>query len=353
MKANASVFAPGVRLNNAVRDFSCIPGLLLEWYRATFQQGERAMPPSPFDTGVSLSPATRVMRVITTSTTGLLVYEKIFGEVNDPVIKIFSCGVVLLQSGKLADLSNKRVIGIAGTNDCEVIKVDGGWMRSEGRGHSVRFLYTKENTLHEEKLSSSFCGSHIVRHANRLFFSTEQGISELILTVLGGRSILSSGQTWGVLPKSTQWFDGVGVQDTMGAMYLVLPFGDKSCSHVRATELDGMRSVNARSGNRFASVVAIDKNGTYHKLEFTFDKDYRSYKLWRGITDGPELNIAVLPKGVCATIVEDGALDIFVPSSGTHNKIKDKQVTTDMALANWDDKVVYIQDGVVWSVKMK
>ena len=39
MRANASVFDSRVRLNAAVRDFSCVPAPLLDWYERVFEQG--------------------------------------------------------------------------------------------------------------------------------------------------------------------------------------------------------------------------------------------------------------------------------------------------------------------------
>ncbi|MFA5831724.1 MAG: hypothetical protein WC878_07925 [Candidatus Paceibacterota bacterium] len=352
MKANASVFAPGVGLNRAVRDFSCIPGPLLDWYRATFQQGERTIPPSPFDTGTGIASAARVMRIVTTQATGMLVYEKIFEETNDPAIKIYPCGVVLLRSGKLADIEKKRIIGKATESVCEVIKVEGGYVKTEGKGRGLRYSYIHGNTLREEALGVSVAGEQIVRYADRIFLLTADGLTELIFTLLG-KPILSPGMTWGVMSKSVRWYDGVGIQDTMGAMYLILPFGDTSCAHVRVPELDRMRAVNAKAGNRFVSIVAIDKKGDYHKLELSLDKEYRSYSLRIAVADGPDLNLSILPKGVCATVVEDGTLDIFVPSSGVHKEVKDKIIATDMSLASWGDTVVCMQNGAVWSLKLK
>lgn len=117
--------------------------------------------------------------------------------------------------------------------------------------------------------------------------------------------------------------------------------------------LDGLQLIVGCAGNRFIVITAIDKDGNYQKLEFSFDRFYQSYTLRQGIVDGPELNIAVLPKGVCATIVDDGKLNIFVPSNGTLNSVEDKYISTDMTLANWGDKVVYIENGKLWHVRMK
>jgi hypothetical protein len=64
------------------------------------------------------------------------------------------------------------------------------------------------------------------------------------------------------------------------------------------------------------------------------------------------LNIAILPKQVCATIVEDGKLTIFVPANGNVTRVEDKAITTEMILSNLDNNVVYVLDGNLWKVSM-
>lgn len=350
MKANASVFAQGVKLNKAVRDFSCIPGPLLDWYVATFEKGERTQPPSPFDSGAAVAKIARVARMITTAT-GNLMFEKLFGETNDPVIRIFSCGVVLLDSGRLINLVNSREIAQTTSRDCEVIKVNSGWLVADWKNHQPSFTYIDGVNLKSEALTFQLKCHKLLSYENRLFAVTEKGLTELTLKVFG-KPILAAGHTWGVMINSTRWFDGLGIQDAMGATYVITPFNDNACAQIRVKELDGLKPIVAKSGNRFIAIIAVDVNGVYQKIELTLNRDYSSYKIWQGVVDNPDLNIAILPKGVCAIIIEDGEFDIFVPTNGTLNKVQDKYVSTDMILANWENKVVYIHDGSAWSVRM-
>lgn len=352
MKANASVFEPNIRLNRAVRDFAVIPDVLLDWYEATFQQGERSQPPSPFDKK-KVARAARVMRVVTTTATGSLIFKKLFQQANDPVIRVYSSGVVLLRSGALVSLPSSRKIGTASSSDCEVVKVEGGWLVAcGGSGKKFTFSFINEVSLKEEPLTLDVLGYRLVRYQDRLFVVTDRGLSELILRMFG-KPILSVGQTWGAMTNATRWFDGVGIQDAFGASFIVAPFGDGACAQVRVPELDGLKPLTAKAGNRFVSVVGIDKTGQMHKVEVTFDREYQSYTIWRREVDSSDLNVAILPKGVCVTIVEDGRLSVFVPTNGTLNNVQDKQIATDMTLASWGDKVVYVQDGGVWSLEMK
>jgi len=353
MKADASVFSKGIRLNRAVRDFSMIPDRLLDWYEATFQKGERVSPPSPFDMGVAVPKTARVTRVVTTGRSGSLVFEKLLGLTADPAVRTFHCGVALLASGKLIDLGTKRQIGKVESRSCEVAKVQGGWLIAEmNKSREVSFEYVHDGSLKAEELSLKLNGHHLLGYENRLFVVTDGGLTEVKLSLFG-KAVASVGQTWGAMVNSTKWFQGLGVMDAMGARYVITPFGESAVAQVRIRELDGMQVVTARSGNRFVSLIGLDKKGAYHKVEITFDRDYKSPKVWVGDTDGPELNLAILPKGVCATIIRDGELDVFVPSSGQLNRVEDKQIGTDMLLSNWGDKVIYIQSGEVWSIQLR
>ncbi len=350
MKANASVFAPGIRLNQAVRDFSIIPAPLYNWYEATFEQGERSEPPSPLATGAPTAKQARIGRVVTTAI-GTLVYDKVFDGGSDAVVRMFPSGAVLTRSGRLVDVSSLRQLGMPLSREGEVVKKEGGWLKADWKDGRVGFSFVT-NSQTEVSLSLPLHIYRYLRFENRLFVVTDAGLSEVEVRMLD-KPILSIGSTWGIMRNAVRWYEGIGIQDTMGAMYLIVPFGDTSCAHVRVRELDGLKLVSAKAGERFVSVVALDATGTYRKFEITFSEEYRTYRLWEGVADNPELNIAMLPKGVCATIVEDGELTIFVPTSGATKKVTDKHITTDMMLSHWENRVVYLAGGEVWQVRLK
>lgn len=352
MKDNASVFASGIRLNRAVRDFSCIPGLLLSWYEATFQKGERTEPPSPFDTGVVTPRAARVLRAVTTGRTGTLIFEKLLGYPGDPVIRTFHCGAALLASGKLIDLQTKRQIIAALSPTCEVVKVDHGWLIGNFEKREATFVYVNEHGLRAEKLQLRMRAHRLLGYENRMFVVGD-GLTEIRSNLFGEKLVVSAGQTWSIIVNSTKWFGGIGVLDAMGAKFVVAPFGNSAVAQIRVRELDGIQVVAAKAGNRFASFITLDKKGDYRKIELAFDREYRTYTAWSDITDGPELNLAILPRGVCATIVRDGELDVFVPENGKVTRVEDNQIATDMLLSNWADRVIYMQNGEVWAVRMK
>ncbi|MFM8332537.1 MAG: hypothetical protein ACKN9T_12680 [Candidatus Methylumidiphilus sp.] len=350
MMANASVFTPGVRLNRAVRDFALIPAGLLDWYRATFQNGERTPPPSPYAQPPAAPAALRVARVVT-SGGGMLAFDKLFGDAADPALRIFPCGIVLLASGKLVNLATKRVIGAAKSYECEIIQAGVGWLKADFDHGKIQFAYI-DASLQETLLDLDIAAVRPMRYENRMFLVTNQGLAEVDVKIFQ-RPLLAMGATWGVMVNATRWFDGVGVQDAFGATFLIAPFGEKACGQVRVKELDGLKVVAAKAGHRFIALVGVNANGEYRKLELYFSEDYKQYSIWHGGAANADLNIAILPKRVCATIVDDGELVIFVPSNGTVVKRQDQTLSTAMSLGNWGDRVVYIDQGSVWSVQSK
>ncbi|NTW13440.1 MAG: hypothetical protein HGA31_00220 [Candidatus Moranbacteria bacterium] len=351
MKQNASVFTPGVRLNQSVRDFGTIPGRLLDWYVETFQHGERTVPPSPFDTGVATAKRALVKRILAAKN-AQVVYDRLFSEPGETAIRIFPCGVILLRSGRLIDLSTKKTVDSGISDVAEVIATADGWLIGNPKGNGTGFRFIHGKTSLKEDLASPVPASGLLRFENRLFLKTERGLTEIRLLRLG-KTLLTAGNTWGTMPSSTRWFDGVGIQDAFGATYAIAPFGESGCAHVRIRELDGQKTLTAKAGERFLAVVVLDADGKYRKHEFAFDKTYGNYRVWTGEVDTADLNIAILPRGVCATIVEDGELNILVPGSGDTRKISDRDIGTDMFLEHWNEKTVYMRNGDVWQVRLK
>jgi hypothetical protein len=352
MKANASVFSPGVRLNQAVRDFSCIPPRLRSWYERTFQTTERTKPPSPFDSAVKASPQTTVLRVVVQGHGGQLVFKRLYQPpANDRVIRVFDCGVALLSSKALVNLNNGYTIGHATTLNCEVVYAEGGWLVVENQGDMMQAWYT-EGRQDRTDITLALNGSGLLRFQNRIFVVTSQGLSELVLHLFSKPVVAVSG-TWSIMESSTQLFEGLGVQDTLGSKFLLLPHGTNMLSYLKTPELDKLRVVNARGAEGYVVVVGIDSKGAYQKFEYVMAKDYTSYAVSQTEVDSPELILAALPQGQVASVVQDGELLVFVPANGKTSIFTDKSIATNEPLFCSDNKIVLIRAGSVWHVSVR
>ncbi len=352
MRANASVFSKGVGLNRAVRDFGSIPTPLLEWYQATFEKGERSIPPSPFDKGVAAVARPAMTKRTVVTGTGSIAYLKLFERTGDPVIRVYPCGVVLLASGALIQVSSKQELLTGLGSDTEVVQTADGWLIGTAVSGGHTFTFVDRRTRAKEVLPFLLTGRKLFRYENRMFMVTDDELVELSLMNVGKQLLTIGKRTQTLRPNATHWYDGVGIQKAFDATFLVLPFEDSALSTVRVRELDGLTAVAAQAGNRFATIVGIDKTGTYSRVDVVFSADYATYTAAKEAVDDPDLNVALLPKGVGATIRDDGELLIFVPVNGNTKLVKDKDIATDLPLSHIEDTVVFVRDGALWSVRL-
>jgi hypothetical protein len=352
MQANASVFRPEVRLNKAVRPWNTIPGILLDWYVAVFEQGERTVPPSPFDTGVGHIRPARTLRMVTTAQ-GALRYTKLFERLGDPVVRVFPSGVVRLRSGALVNAQTGKDLIANTTPTVEVVSVQGGWLMGDRDHTGFSFTYVDEQTGVVQQVPLPLSGYRLVTGDERLFAVTDRGLSEIVLTKVGTGVFATNGKTWGLSPHALTWHRGIGVWDALGARYLMVPCGGKGVAQIRVRELDDLRVVAGVCEGRLASLVAVDKAGAYQRLDLVLDRTMTAYTVASTPTSTAELNMTVLLKGVTARIEDDGELTITVPTTGTVNNVADKDIATDMLLARIGDGVVYVKDGSLWSLRMK
>ncbi|USN92446.1 MAG: serine/threonine protein kinase [Candidatus Nomurabacteria bacterium] len=350
MKNNASVFLPGVRLNKAVRDFRIIPGPLLDWYEATFTQGERTLPPSPQATGKANTNLGQIMRVVTTQSGGLI-FERLLEVPGERVVSIWPCGVVRTNAGTLVDVATKRTIGQTSNGRVAVVGRDNGWVIVEEVSGAWQWRFIDRRGT-ESTLTVPLTVTTILRSGERLFAVTESELIELTLQAFS-KPVLTLGNRWQILGKGTRWFSEVGVSNILGAMHLIAPYGANAVAMVRTSELDGLTVVNAKAGTRFVVVVTVSHNGEYEEHRFAFDKNWKQYQYDRELVDGSELNLTILPKGVTASIRDDGELIIAVPFQGDKKVVSDRDICTNLRLAHIIDKVVYQKDGVLWSLGMR
>lgn len=350
MQENKSVFSPGVRVNRAVRDWSNIPGPLLSWYESVFEHGERSPAPHPSKTGAVVPGVARVLRVSAHAGTGL-VHDRIFFDSNLPIASVFPCGIALAETGALIELASGRHVGRVASRDAEVIALSGYWLVAERRGGAYRFMIINMVSHQAVALSPPSTVTRVLRANERLFAVDNQGLIELTVHTGLSRPLLSWGQRWGVLVPATTWHQGVGVEDALGAMHVVVPFGAGACAHVRVPELDGRRVVAGIAGERIVVLTIQEPSGEYVELMLAFDEQYRTYQVSRQVVATPDLTAVVLPTRVVASIRNDGELTITVPSSQTAKTVRDSAVTTDLLLFRWNERVLYLKDGAVWSLR--
>ena len=79
-----------------------------------------------------------------------------------------------------------------------------------------------------------------------------------------------------MLPQATQLFEGVALQNLVGAWYTSLLPRRGLCHQVRLPELDGFQVLDAKFQSGVLMVIAA-QNGLFQKLIFRFSADYTAH----------------------------------------------------------------------------
>ncbi len=351
MRDNASVFAPGVRLPSAVRPFAQIPSVLLAYYQVVFQDGLRESPPMIGGTVRTVSIAASV-RAVPAVARGALTWRVVYDQ--QPIAHVYLGGLARTREGLLVDLATHDVL-------LRDVPVDAVVVR---QSDSVLVAVTDDGApvlrvirAHHKPQTAVLHLQGVMRFVSaegRLFAVTHRSLTEVQVLQMGRTLIATAGTAWPILPHALQWFDGIGVQDALGARCLVVPDAHAGCAMVRVPELDGARIVSVVRRNRIAVVTTVDDAGNYRRRVIVMDSKLKEYTI-DVVADAEDgiVQHVVLPKGVVATIVEDGVLDISVPSHGKQQHIRDGALRTDMQLAhNNNDVYVVTPDGVVQHITM-
>ncbi len=313
MKANASVFAPGVRLSPAVRPFSTIPRPLLDWFRATFDQGERSMPPDP------QAPAPKAKDRATARPTGIGTGLVVSGQYKLPGQIQRTCGpdMLMLTNGALIDLPTGRTMGSTDPRAALSRGGDGtvaGILHDRGRVLFGKMPAGPGRTIRFE--TSEIGGLSVWSSENRLFVVTADGLLEVQVRSLGSGQTLLPGRKWSVKASTTTFGDGIAVLKALGASYAVVPFGTGAVGVVRMRELDGLTPVSMTRTGQVAVLSLIDQAGTYHRAKIAFDVDYEGYLFSGEPAEDGAVDAVITPSRIIAHFDEGGNLDLEMPASG-------------------------------------
>lgn len=359
MVAGKSIFTPGVQLGNGVRDMALIPPSFLKWMKDTYLDGARQPIPSLYATVPTVAVAARVARVVLPPVSGGIVYTKVFEVANDPVQRIYPSGVVRLRSGTLVYLGNKEVIGKAESPQAEVVRQVGGWLLADKVGGKLVFSWLAAGQSPQPITNLTVWGTTLVHaesgpqsDADRLFVADESGLQELTVIRMGLKALLGYGSQWPALTNSTRWFKGCGIQQTLGQVYLLLPYGPKQYTVLAVPELKGLTPLNALAGFGTVMVVAQDKKtGALTRFEFVLNPAHKAYTVTQQQVADADLNVTLRPDGTFRAIWDDGVFTASNPAQGQSRNWTDKGIRQDMVLATWAQTTIYEHDGAVWSIK--
>ena len=299
MRANVSVLHAGVSVPPACLPFSVIPPNYLDWYRAVFEQGKRLGPPQGVQAVVAVV-GPSVTQAIASRKFDIQEFREFDGEIiwYDGVIAATEQSVYFNGQRYARPPFDVKLIVTPRRQHLTAAYHD---------GTRLRFHDLTINRFIETQIE----GEEVMLSHGQLYIKQYEHIFAIEFIELPNNTVLGLRSVANVMMSSTRMFDGVAIQNLLGAQYASIPNLSGGCHQVRLAELDSAQIVNAKI-DRNVLVVVVTTAGQYDKYVFRFAQDFGSYDV-RKLSDvmTSDIEFTVLDTGVVLHLIDDDKLEIF------------------------------------------
>lgn len=348
MLQNISVLNKDVGIPQTCYPTSAIPPAYLEWYKNVFEKGQRVAPPSDMNmifvpvktVGISVSSALNIKEINTFDSNILGAWDNNFGSVLVATEKS-----IYWKSQRVSDSKN----GVRGVG-----------FTSSGKAITSTLNGTQPVLIDVTTQASVDCGlsgNDIMSYNGALYLKNGDKIVALKLMEVGADNKVITGPevVANVLEHATKLFDGVAIQNLLGASYVSL-FPTKGTHYqVRIPELDGAKILDAKF-DAGVLMVLCSRKGIYDRIVFRFDDIFASYDV-RVISDitPAGLNFVTLDTGICISLTEDENLELFSSAKGSSKMrvVTDTALGGDMKLYRITGKVGFSRGNKLFSLSLK
>jgi len=345
MMNNVSVFNSAVSIPKLCASFDVIPQAYREWYKAVFEDGKRVPPPSGFQDIIVIQPTIHTVKGSDNlDIEELQKYEQ----------SVIDCKYI---DGNRIAITNSNIY----INDKKRPPMTNVVIGSTPKmGHVVaarieNSLLKLHNVTMSKAIDCTIAAEKVMSYDERIYVKNGLDVYEIKLNELGSRIIATPTIVANVMEKATHVYDGVVLQDLLGACYAsIFP---ATCTHVQShlKELIGYKIVDAKYSNRILMIVG-QKKGKYDKFIFRFNSSHQSYDLTiKNDIVYSGLNFVVLDNGICVHINEDENIELFVNKLGvTDTKVvDDTNIDGNMTLYKNGNQVLFAKDNAIYKMSLK
>ncbi len=322
MRANVSVLSPEVSLPAACLPFSVMPPAYLDWYRAIFEEGQRRPPPE------------NAQSVLTLTTPGpQCTIESCHFELTE--VREFD-GAIIRHDGLIT--ITQQSIYFAGQKFPKP-QADVKVAATPRLRHLVAACMDEAgpqfyDLTAERRLDIGIDGEELMLCGGQFYIRQRENIFAVEFIELQSGILLGVKPVANVMMKATRMFEGLAMQNLLGAYYAAVFPAPGVCHQLRLPELNGYQIVDAKLERNVLLVVGA-QSGRYDKLIFRCADDFSNYDT-RVTPDIASANIdfTVLDSGVVLHITDEDALEVFSRRTGSANvkSMRDSSIQGDVRL---------------------
>jgi len=351
MRANIPVFHKEVSYPAACLPFDTIPQAYKDWYKALFFEGKRVGPPSEAVECI-------IVPVELVAVQGDNLFEiKELQKFPTKVVEFVSIeglnwtitqGAIFVNGKKMLDTNTKH-IGVTPRSNLPICAgVDFSRDPNEG-------MVKMWDVVNDKEIPCNIAAEDIMSTNGRIYIKNVDKIREIQFVEMGNniQAVFKTVAT--VMEKATSMFDGVAIQNILGAYYLSLFPSRGKHYQLKCEELDGYKIIDARYENQVLIVIAHQK-GKYDKFIFKFDERFASYTIRKveGISYSG-INFTVLDNGIVVHINENEEVEIFSndKDAAKVKVVESKVISSDMDLYHDGTNVRFAKADKLYSLRMK
>jgi hypothetical protein len=345
MDDGISVFHRGVRVPPSVNDFKIIPQRHFAWFKDTFEDNHRSIPPLP-DSSIPIVVPTQIViiqgnaqidvRQVANYSGVITSLYKLFG-VNYAVTKtqVYMNGTLVMPTDKV----KKTVLCSAS---------DGTAIAATLAASKVTF-----SELVRNKPVDTIASTDMFVRNDAIYTMANGKLVENTFTAFnGGKIVHRITELENVSLYSATMFEGCVIQDLLGKKYLTLPYAKGRCFSKNLPQLDGHRIIEAKS-DKTVTVILTEKGGKYFRFVVVFTRDFSSFNV-REVADVAydAINFAVMDNGVCLLLASPTELELFV-SNQNIEVLNDPPFDSTMKLFSTPDGIFFVNGNSVHQIKKK
>lgn len=346
MKNNISVFDNSVIIpkNGTYFPFeNHIPKSYMDWYRAVFIDGKRLPPPKDFTNIIVVQP--QIKSIVGSNLFDIKSIRKfeskIIGRFGNLGKHVFVTENGTVYKNRTFKFDGHKIAFSPTKNVPYSIKQDGDFIE-------VQCL--EDSTI--TKLQ--FAADKLMYYGGRVYVKSSRNIYEFNIVEMPNKTNFSFIPVANVSEFSTRMYNGVAIQNLFNNCFISIFPKSKNHNSVKIQELNDYKITEAKYEEGILMVVG-NKKGKYDRLVFRFDKDF-NYDV-RTVQDiSPTgLNFTVLDNGLCVSINESEAIEIFsrVKGSPDIKTLSDDVLGANMRLFSDGQQVLFARGSEIFSFSMK
>jgi serine/threonine protein kinase len=348
MMNNISVFNKDVSIPTICAPFTVIPENYRNWYKAIFEEGKRLPPPTTMQQVVIVQ--TYVKDMIKSQYFDITKIK----EYDVDIIQYYSRnGIHVVVNSKGGYVEDKLDTKIQLHSHFVVTPKQNYLVAANIKEHQLE-LY---NVTSGKEIECDISCDNIMSYDGRLY--VKKGINlleiqflELPMTIKVASKVVST-----VMENATHLFNGVVIQNLLGAWYVSLFPKSGQCYQIRINELNDCRDImDAKFDNNVLIIGTVNNKMTYDRFIVRFSEKYDSYdvRIEKDV-QFDLLNFVVLDNGICVYMNSDESLELFSNKKGQKQVkvIKDPDIPGDITLFKDGVKALFAKGNKLYHFTMK